>query len=338
MSNIIRWGVLSTAKIGVAKVIPAMQKGRHSQITAIASRDINRAKEEAKKLDIPKAYGSYESLLAHPDIDAIYNPLPNHLHIPWTKKCLEAGKHVLCEKPMALNIAEIKDLISFHQQYAHLKVGEAFMVKTHPQWLLVRSLARSGELGKLTTIQAFFSYYKLDPDNIRNIPEYGGGGLYDIGVYPMMLSRFVLGEEPISVLATLERDPEMKIDRLASVIMEFPTVQASFICSTQTVPYQTFNVFGTDKRLEVPLPYNAPNDRPTKVFLYKGDLYQQDREVREIPVCDQYTLQGDEFSRAILEDRPVPVPLTDTLYHTAVIEAIFAAAQSGTKQRVKDFL
>ncbi len=331
MNKKIRWGILSTAKIGLKKVIPAMQRGKLTEIAAIASRNIDQALQASKELNIPKAYGSYEELLADPQIDAIYNPLPNHLHIPWTKKAMEAGKHVLCEKPMALSVAEMKEFMNYAAQFPSLKIGEAFMVKTHPQWLKVKELVQSGELGEITSIQAYFSYFKLDPDNIRNIPEYGGGGIFDIGVYPLTLSRFILDAEPTHVFSSIDFDPQMNIDRLASVILDFPGVQSSFVCGTQTVAHQTFQVFGTQRRLEVQIPYNAPIDRPTYIFLSEGDLFERDRRVIEIPTQDQYTIQGDEFSRAIVEDTPVPVPLDDTYHNTLALEAIFASGKTGKK-------
>ncbi len=331
MNQTIRWGILSTAKIGLKKVIPAMQQGKYSRITAIASRNLDQAQKAASQLNIPKAYGSYEQLLEDPEIDAIYNPLPNHLHIFWTQKAMEAGKHVLCEKPMALDLTAITSFISFAKKYPALKVGEAFMVKTHPQWLKVQQMVQQGDLGEITAIQAFFSYFKLDPDNIRNKPEYGGGGIYDIGVYPLTLSRFILKQEPKRVLASIDYDPNMKVDRLASVILEFPGVQASFICGTQTVPYQTFQVFGNQRRLEVQIPYNSPIDRPTYIFLSDGDIFERDKRVIEISTLDQYTVQGDQFSKAILEDLPVPVSLEDTYYNTLALEAIFQSDKTGKK-------
>src|ERR1700685_1979366 len=218
MSNKVRWGILSTAKIAVTKVIPGMQKGAWSEITASASRDRGKAEDAARTLGIAKSYGSYEELLADPQIEAIYNPLPNQLHVPWTIKAAEAGKHVLCEKPLSMTFAEAKTLLAV-QQRTGVTIGEAFMVRTHPQWLRTRELIASGRIGQLRSVQGFFSYFNTDPKNIRNIPECGGGALMDIGCYPINTSRFVFGEEPLRVSGLIERDPTSKVDRRNSAIL-----------------------------------------------------------------------------------------------------------------------
>ena len=244
MPNKVRWGVLSTAAIGVKKVLPAMQKGDWVEVSAIASRDLAKAEQVARTLGIAKAYGSYEELLADPQIEAIYNPLPNQLHVPWSIKAAEAGKHVLCEKPLSMTVAEAKTLLPV-QQRTGVIIGEAFMVRTHPQWLRTRELIASGRIGSLRSIQGFFSYFNTDPKNIRNIPECGGGGLMDIGCYPINTSRFLFGEEPLRVSALLEKDPKLEVDRLTSAIVEFPSGHATFTCSTQLVPYQRMQMLGT---------------------------------------------------------------------------------------------
>jgi predicted dehydrogenase len=243
--NKVRWGVLSTAKIGVAKVIPAMQAGEHCEIVAISSRDPEKAQAAAEQLGIPNAYGSYEELLAAPEVDAVYNPLPNHLHVPWSIKALEAGKHVLCEKPIAMTAAEAQELVDAAQAHPHLKVMEAFMYRHHPQWQLARQLVADGKIGELRTIQSFFSYYNVDPHNIRNIADIGGGGLMDIGCYCISYSRFIFGSEPQRVLGSVEFDPQLKTDRLASGVLDFGHGTATFTCSTQLTSYQRVNIFGT---------------------------------------------------------------------------------------------
>ena len=329
MPNKVRWGVLSTAAIGVKKVIPGMQRGEWSEVTAIASRDRRRAEEAARTLGIAKAYGSYEELLADPQIEAIYNPLPNQLHVPWSIKAAEAGKHVLCEKPLSLTVAEAKTLIAVRDR-TQVKIGEAFMVRTHPQWLRARDLVTSGRIGRLRSVIGFFSYFNRDAANIRNIPEYGGGALMDIGCYPITTSRFMFGEEPNRVQALVERDPEMKIDRLTSAILDFPSGQAIFTCSTQLVPYQRMHFLGTKGRIEIEIPFNAPPDRPCRIFIDDGsNLFGSNIVTETFPVCDQYTIQGDVFSRAVREDSEVPVPLEDAVKNMAVIEAIFRSAESG---------
>jgi len=315
VTNKIRWGVLGAAAIATKKVIPAMKQCERAEVCAIASRDGARAEQAASDLGIGKAYGSYEELLADPAIDAIYNPLPNHLHVPWSIKAAEAGKHVLCEKPIALTSAQCRELIAVRDRTG-VKIGEAFMVRTHPQWLRTREIVRSGRIGQLRSILGFFSYYNADPHNIRNIAEYGGGGVMDIGCYPVTISRWMFGEEPVQVMAAVERDPVMKTDRLASAVLEFPSGQSIFTCGTQLVPYQRMQFFGTKGRVDVEIPFNAPPDRPCRIYI--------DDETEEFPICDQYTLQGDAFSRAIQEDLDVPVPLEDALKNMEVIERILA--------------
>jgi predicted dehydrogenase len=324
----VKWGVLGVAGIAVRKVIPAMQKGEWSAVTAIASRDLQKAEEAAGTLGISKAYGSYEALLADPDIEAIYNPLPNHLHVPWSVKAAEAGKHVLCEKPLSLTVAEARTLLTARDRFG-VKIGEAFMVRTHPQWLRVRDLVRHGVIGELRAIVGAFSYFNRDPKNVRSVPEWGGGGMMDIGCYPITTSRWIFGEEPLRLASVMERDPEFGTDRLCSVVMEFPAGQAVFTCSTQMVPYQRMQFLGTKGRIEIEIPFNAPNDRPTRIFVDDGrDVFGTGIRTETIPVCDQYTIQGDAFSRAIREGGEVPVPLEDAIANMAVIEAVFRAAES----------
>jgi predicted dehydrogenase len=321
--------VLGVAGIAVKKVIPAMQKGAWTEIAAIASRDLTKAQKAAASLEIPKAYGSYEALLADPDIDAIYNPLPNHLHVPWSIRAADAGKHVLCEKPISLTAAEAMELIKARNRNG-VKMGEAFMVHSHPQWLRTREIVESGEIGDLRSIIGSFSYSNRDPKNIRNIPEYGGGAIMDIGCYPITMSRFLFQEEPRRVLGLLERDPEMGTDRLSSAILDFPSGQSIFTCSTQLVPWQRMNMMGTKARIELPIPFNAPPDRPTELFVDTGaDLFGSGLRREEFPVCDQYTIQGDLFSRAIREGGEVPTSIEDAVWNMAVIEAVFRSAQSG---------
>src|SRR5882672_6632392 len=328
MSNKVRWGILGAAAIALKKVIPAMQKGEWSQVVAIASRDLGKAEETARALGIPKAYGSYEELLADPQIEAIYNPLPNQLHVPWSIKAAEAGKHVLCEKPLSLTVAEAKTLLPVRDRTG-VKMGEAFMVRTHPQWLRVRELIASGRIGQLRSVSGFFSYFNRDAANIRNIPEYGGGALMDIGCYPITISRFMFAAEPSRVLGLVERDPEMKTDRLTSAILDFPGGQAIFTCSTQLAPYQRMQFMGTQGRIEVEVPFNAPNDKPCRISIDDGrDLFGGGLTTESFPVCDQYTIQGDAFSKAIRDGSEVPVSIEDAIKNMAVIEAVFRSAES----------
>ena len=323
----VKWGVLGVAGIAVRKVIPGMQKGAWSEIAAIASRDARKAEDAAKSLGIPKAYGSYEELLADPEIEAIYNPLPNHLHVPWSIQAAEAGKHVLCEKPLSLSVDEAKTLLSVRDRTG-VKIGEAFMVKTHPQWLRVHDLIQKGVVGNLRSIVGAFSYFNRDPQNVRNIPEWGGGGLMDIGCYPITTSRFIFGEEPVRVAGLIERDPDFQTDRLTSALMEFPSGHSLFTCSTQLVAYQRMQFLGTKGRIEIKIPFNAPNDRPCELLIDDGrDVFGGGIITETIPTCDQYTIQGDAFSMAIRDGADVPVPLEDAIANMAVIEAVFRSAE-----------
>ena len=330
MSKKLRWGVLSTAAIGLKKVLPAMQRGDYTHVTAIASRALAKAQEAAAALDIATAYGSYEELLADPNIDAIYNPLPNQLHVPWTIKAAEAGKHVLCEKPLSLSADEARTLLAVRERTG-VKIGEAFMIRSHPQWLRLRALLDEGRIGELRSITGFFSYFNINPANIRNQVECGGGALMDIGCYLIHASRYAFAQEPRRVVACIDRDPEMHTDRLTSALLDFPGGHAIFTCSTQLVPYQRIQFLGTKGRIEIEIPFNAPPDRPTHLFVDDGrDLFGSGRTVETFPVCDQYTLQGDAFSKAILEDTEVPVPLEEAIKNMEVIDAIFRSAETGS--------
>lgn len=327
------WGILSTANIGLAKVIPAMQKGEHCRIDAIASRDLAAARQAADRLGIARAYGSYEELLSDPGIDAVYNPLPNHLHVPWTIKAAEAGKHVLCEKPIAITAEEAETLIAVRDRTG-VRIQEAFMVRTHPQWLKVRDLVAGGAVGELRAVQGFFSYFNDDPANIRNMADIGGGGMLDIGCYPVTTARFVTGAEPTRVTAMIDRDPSTGIDRLGSALMDFPGVQASFVYSTQALPHQRMRFVGTRGMVEVEIPFNAPPDRPCRLTLDRGgSLFGEGIEIIDLPAVDQYAVAGDAFSRAILENTPQPVPLEDSILNMRVLDALFRSADSGAWEK-----
>jgi predicted dehydrogenase len=303
-----------------------MQLGEYCKFTAIASRQLEKAQAAARRLGIEKAYGSYEELLADCDVDAVYLPLPNHLHVPWAIKALKAGKHVLCEKPLGLNAAEAQELLEASRKFPRLKVMEAFMYRYHPQWQWVKKRVSEGKIGELRTIQSFFSYYNSDTNNIRNKADTGGGGLMDIGCYCISLSRFIFGAEPRRVCGIREEDPEMKVDRLTSGILEFASGTSTFTCATQLVPYQRVNIFGTKGRIEIEIPFNAPPDRPCKIW--HGDDARIEEVILEI--YNQYTIQGDLFSRAVLEDREVPTPLEDAVANMQVIDALVRSDRSGS--------
>ena len=329
MERRLRWGVLGAARIAVAKVVPAMQRGRFCEVVALASRDRAKGEAAARALGIARVHGSYEELLADPEVDAVYNPLPNHLHVPWSIRALEAGKHVLCEKPIGLSVAEVEELRQARDRTGK-QVQEAFMVRTHPQWLGVRQRVRQGRIGTLRAVMSFFSYFNEDPANIRNVAQYGGGGLLDIGCYPITIARFLFDAEPKRVAGCLELDPRFGTDRLASGVMEFEAGQSVFTCGTQAVPYQRVQVIGTRGRIEVEIPFNAPPDKPCRVFLDDGhDLSGAAIETISFPTCDQYTIQGDLFAQAILDGTPVPIPLEDAIAQARVIAAVLRSAASG---------
>jgi predicted dehydrogenase len=319
----VRWGIMSTAEIGAKKVIPAMQNSTHCDIQALASLSLEKAKALATKLKIPRTFGSYEELLDCAEIDAVYIPLPNHLHVPWSIKALEAGKHVLCEKPIALSALEAQKLLDTSKKHPELKIMEAFMYRHHPQWQKARQLVASGEIGALQTIQSFFSYYNTDPNNIRNMASIGGGGLMDIGCYTISLSRFIFDAEPQKVCGLMEYDPQFDVDRLTSVLLDFGKGTSTFTCSTQLAPYQRVNIFGTRGRIEIEIPFNAPPDQPCKMWCQTQD---QTEEI-SFPICDQYTIQGDLFSKAILNDTDVPTPLEDAVANMKVIDALVESAK-----------
>jgi predicted dehydrogenase len=324
----VKWGVLGVAEIAVRKVIPAMQRGKSSEVAAIASRDLERARSAATKLGIPKAYGSYEELLADPEIEAIYNPLPNHLHVPWSIKAMEAGKHVLCEKPISLNVEEAKELLQTRDRTG-LKIAEAFMVRTHPQWLKVFELIAAGRIGAVRSILGYFSYFNRDPQNIRNILSYGGGALMDIGCYLIYTSRLAFASEPTRVCGLIEFDRDTGTDVLTSAILEFPGGQSVFTCSTQVVPYQRVQIIGTERRIEVEIPFNAPPDKPCRIFVDDGsDFSGRSAEVLKLPVCDQYTIQGDLFSKSIREGAELSVSLEGSIRNMDVILAVLRSAKS----------
>jgi predicted dehydrogenase len=327
MKKKLKWGVLSTAKIGREKVIPAMANSDLYEVYGIASRDLDRAEETAKSLGIPKAYGSYEDLINDPEIDVVYNPLPNDMHVPYTLKCIEAGKHVLCEKPLALNNEEIDGLIAARDKH-NVKVGEAFMVASNPQWLKARDLVRKGYLGKIKAVQGFFSYFNDDKDNIRNIEEMGGGGVWDIGCYPVFTSRFVLEKEPGRVVSMLEFDPQFRTDKLGSVLIDYHDIQMTFSISTQLTPYQRMLFFGEEKIMEIRIPFNAPSEQPNEIYIHEGDFSAAYAEKISLPVSNQYTQQAIDFSKAILEDKEVPVSLESAKANTLVLQAIFESASS----------
>lgn len=322
----VKWGILSTAKIGTEKVIPAMQQGKYCDIVAIASRKIEKAKAAANKFHISKAYGSYERLIADDDIDAVYIPTPNHLHLELSVKALEAGKHVLCEKPIGMDAKEARHLFDTSQRYPDLKVMEAFMYRHHPQIIETKKLIEEGTIGKVKNINSVFTYFNIDPKDVRNQADIGGGGLLDIGCYCISITRFMFNDEPKRVSGFIEFDPEMKIDRLASAVLEFENGTATFTCSTQIPFQQKAVVSGLKGKIEFSVPFTPPPDERPKVILQTND----ETKGLQYKACNQYTLQGDMFSKAILENKNVFTPVEDAVANMKVIDAVFESARTGS--------
>jgi predicted dehydrogenase len=326
----VRWGIVSTADIGMKKVTPAIMKSAHSEVVALASRDLGRAQQALRQLGLTngRAYGSYAELFADPEVEAIYNPLPNHLHVPVTLQAARAGKHVLCEKPVAMSGAEAAQLRDVPKG---ILVAEAFMVRHHPQWQRAREIVRSGELGEVKAIRGVFTYHLTDPTNVRNIAEIGGGGIYDIGCYPVVAARYIFGAEPRRVVALVDRDPAFRTDRLASVIADFGDGrQLSFVCGTQTVGQQKMEMLGDKGRVEIVIPFNAPADERTAILVDFGAPMDGSLARREIlPACDQYTLQAENFALAVLGQTPLMFDVEDAVLQMRVLDAIFASEKSG---------
>lgn len=314
----IKWGILSTATIAVEQVIPAIQQSQLGQVWAIASRREEKAKITAHQFDIPHYHKNYEELLNDPEVDAVYIPLPNHLHVKWATKALRAGKHVLVEKPVAMNVKEAQALLEEAQQHPELKIMEAFMYKFHPQWIDVKQKIREGAIGNLEMIQSSFSFFDDDPASIVNVKEYGGGSLMDVGCYPVSISRYLFDAEPIRVLSTQDFHSDFGVDVTTSGILEFEAGRSIFFSSIGLMEHQEVKLFGTRGKIEFEIPFNPPRDRAVTVKMTTED------GVKELSFGpgDQYSLQTDAFSRAIIEDGPVPVPLNDAVQNMKVIEAI----------------
>jgi len=332
MPEFIRWGILSTARIGVQKVVPAMQKSKLGKVTAISSRELKPAQKAAENLGIEKAYSSYIELLADPEIDAVYIPLPNHMHVEWTLKALQAGKHVLCEKPIGLNKDEAIHLQNEAAKFPELKVMEAFMYRFHPQWKRTLELIESGAIGSVKTVQTFFSYFNVDPSNIRNKPDIGGGALMDIGCYCISFPRFIFKTEPEAVSGNMDFDPIMGTDRLTSGILKFPEGKsATFTCSTQLIPFQRTHIFGDQGQIIVEIPVNAPPTEATKIIL----ITKAGTEEILITPADQYTCQADAFAASVINHTAVPTSLADAIENMAVIDAIKESSATGKWVQLK---
>ena len=322
MVNTVRFGVLGCAKIALEKMIPALQGSSLCEVTAIASRNAARAAAAARSATISRHYGSYEALLADPELDAIYIPLPNHLHTEWSLKCLKAGKHVLCEKPLGMSAEDTQALQDATTSFPGLKVMEAFMYLSHPRWIRALEVVRSGELGEIAAVHSFFSYYNDDPANYRNRPELGGGGLMDVGCYCISVARQVFGREPVQVSGVMKKDPHFGVDRLTSGLLDFESGTSVFTCSTQSVKEQYVKIIGTKGKLEIEWPFNPDFSKPQTLLITSGE--QQRRE--EFAPCDHFRLQGDAFARSVLFGEALPISLEDSVRNMAVIDRVKRAA------------
>ena len=326
----IKWGIISTANIGVAKVLPGMLKSDQLEIVAISSRNLATAKAWAAKLGIPKAYGSYEAMLADPEIEAVYNPLPNHLHVPLTLAAARAGKHVLCEKPIAITAKEATKLRAIGKKPL---VAEAFMVRHALQWIEARRRVKAGEIGDVRAIQVMFSYFNRDPKNVRNMALIGGGGFLDIGCYPITVARYIFGSDPTRVAATIDYDPKFKIDRLAGGLADFGKGRhLSFTISTQLAPFQRVQIMGTKGRIEVEIPFNAPPNAPNRIFIQGEEMNVG--EWQSLPVSDQYMLQAEAFGRAIRKEEKLVWGVEDAIMNMRIIDAFFKAGKTGRWEKV----
>jgi predicted dehydrogenase len=329
LKSAVRWGILGAADIAVHKVIPAMADAEMCSVDAIASRSEERARQTAERLGIPRSYGSYQDLLEDSDIEAVYIPLPNHLHLEWTLAAAAAGKHILCEKPLAMSSADARTMIDACDA-AGVKLMEAFMYRLHPMWVEVRRLVDDGAIGELAAIQSFFSYFNNDPADIRNIPEFGGGALYDIGCYPVNVARMLFDSEPTEVKSSIKRDPDFGTDIVTSAVLDFGGRHATFTCSTRMEDHQWVGIEGTEGRLVVEIPFNIPSDRSTRILHYAGGEppAEPGLEIHEVPAANQYGIQADAFARAVRDDTPVPTPVEDAVGNLMVIEQIFADGAS----------
>jgi predicted dehydrogenase len=330
----VHWGVISTSSYARARIVPAMMMGKNLTVSAIASRNLAKAQKAADALGIATAYGSYQEVLDDPDIEAVYLPLPNHLHVPWAIKAAEAGKHVLCEKPIAMNAAEAETLIEVQARTGKL-IQEAFMVLTHPQMLRARELIGEGRIGELRAVHAFLTWTIPDPTDIRMVPEFGGGILYDGGCYAITTARFLFGAEPLRAVMLVDPDPANGVDRTVSALVEFPSGQASFVASQALVYYQRIQILGTEGRIDIEVPFDSTGEKPCNLFLSDSTFDEGTIAIEAVAPVDQYTLQAELFSEAVRNGTPQPVPLENSIGNMRAIDALFRSAKSGGWESIR---
>jgi predicted dehydrogenase len=323
------WGILSVSTHYQLRVHPNLKKSPLVDLRAIASRSREKAAATAQVLGIPKSYGSYEELLSDREIEAVYIPLPNHMHAEWARKAADAGKHVLCEKPFAADAREAEQVVD-HAKNKGVLVMEAFMYRFHPQWKRAHEIVASGEIGALHAVHSHYTYMLQDPSNIRNMLGAGGGGIPDIGCYLVSCARFLMGKEPSRVLSLVHRDATLKTDILASAILDFGTARSVFTVGTQTYSSQRVYAIGSGGELTIPLPFNAYPDTPMQITVGTG---VGTRTVFS-PATDQYVEMFEAFSRAVRDGRPVPTPPQDAINNMKVLDSLFRSEKSTSWEKV----
>ena len=323
-------GVLGVSNHLIKRIILPLQETNNCFIYGIASRNSEKAISASRQYNIPKYYESYDDLLSDKDIDIVYIPLPNHLHAEWIKKSADAGKHVLCEKPLCMNAKESEDAISYVDKKG-IKLMEAFMYKFHPLWIHVKNIIDTKQIGDITYIHTSFSYNNPSKTNIRNIKEYGGGAMMDIGCYAVSVPRFLLGREPEKTVSLINRHPDFGTDILSSAIMDFGTSRSTFTVGTLSDAHQRVEITGTAGKITIPIPFNTFVDVRSTITITNSI---GERTVEFAP-ADQYGIMFDVFAKTVINDHPVPVNAMDALLNQKVVDAIFRSGESDAWEKIQ---
>ncbi len=318
----LRWGILGAAKIARNRVIPAIQSSKNGIVTAIASRNPQNVEVYAEETGITRIYDNYDALISSSDIDVVYIPLPNHLHVPYAIKAARAGKHVLCEKPIALSATELQQLIKVQSETGML-IQEAFMVMSNPLWSKAKAMIQNGVVGELRTLSGNFSYMNTDPGNVRNVPEYGGGALMDIGCYLTLASLYFFDQDPVDSNGYQILDPEFGVDYLTSGAIEFPSGHAIITCSTQSMPQQSLILEGTTGRIRFEIPFSHPDDHPGVFYLDSGpDIFRLSSDRIEVPAFNHYRNHVEYFAEIVVGERQNHFDLEYSLRNMKLIDAL----------------